>query len=116
MSTENLVEATHEVYKEQLERLQEACMNCPNCNHKIDLHEHDAKLKAQWENKHSIKTYVPGFTNLHEHDAEVHKPLVDALELISEQVPHFQNVLLKIDGRDIWLHDFIADALAKVKQ
>jgi hypothetical protein len=64
-------------------------MNCPNCNHEIDLHEHDA---------------------------EVRKPLVDALELAASYVhKQYDNPKYTVSIYGSHLKQ-IDDALAKIKQ
>lgn len=75
-------------------------MNCPNCNHEIDLHEHDAELTA-----------------------EARKPLVDALESAIDILALQDNAgkgrsLQELSSRNQQAIDLLRNALAlaKVKQ
>jgi hypothetical protein len=41
---------------------------------------------------------------------------VEALKEIRDQIPHFDHAFLIINGREIWIHDFIQVVLAKCQQ
>ncbi len=82
------------------------------------LYKHDKKIRREALNEGLLGAFKSN--NEHWNEGwevcwrDKVKPLVDALERIREQVPHFE-FALTIEGREIWLHDFVADALAKIK-